>query len=138
MKIYCPRRVHECNLHVLLKGPQKPPLAAADRMEVEVHVQGVKEGKRNVFPKELNSTAITQFMSISLLSVDGKIFFSVTANRATTYVTAYKYVDRVVQKGVVPGISRYTERATMIWQAIQKVETEKRNRQVVWIVWASA
>ncbi len=37
-------------------------------------------------PKETNSTTISQFRSIALLNVEGKIFFSILAKRLTTYL----------------------------------------------------
>lgn len=37
-------------------------------------------------PKEQNSKTINHFRSISLLNVEGKIFFSVIAKRMTTYL----------------------------------------------------
>ncbi|KAJ8341252.1 hypothetical protein SKAU_G00335430 [Synaphobranchus kaupii] len=38
-------------------------------------------------PKEQNSNSISQFRSIALLNVEGKIFFSIMAKRLTSYLT---------------------------------------------------
>lgn len=43
-------------------------------------------------------------MLISLLDVQGKIFFSVMSGRVTRYLLGDKYVDRVVQEGGIPGV----------------------------------
>jgi len=37
-------------------------------------------------PKENNATSSSQFRSISLLNVEGKIFFSIIAQRLSTYL----------------------------------------------------
>ena len=59
-------------------------------------------------PKEEKSENITQFRTISLLNVEGKIFFSVLARRMTSYMTGNSYVDTSAQKCGVPGFSGHT------------------------------
>ena len=54
-------------------------------------------------PKEKDSKDISQFRTISLLNVEGKIFFSILAKRLTSYLLKNNYVDTSVQKGGVPG-----------------------------------
>ena len=56
-------------------------------------------------PKEQNSTEINQFRPISLLNVEGKIFFSVMASCLTKYLTENGYINTSVQKGSIPGVS---------------------------------
>ena len=56
-------------------------------------------------PKEKHSEDIKQFRTISLLSVEGKIFFSILARRLTTYMTDNTYINSSVQKGGIPGFS---------------------------------
>ena len=89
-------------------------------------------------PKEQNSSSINQFRPISLLNVEGKIFFSVMAARLTKYLTENKYLDLSVQKGGIPGMPGCLEHATLIWDAIQKARTEKRDIDVVWLDLANA
>ena len=55
-------------------------------------------------PKEQNSTEINQFRPISLLNVEGKIFFSVMASRLTKYLTENGYINISVQEGGIPGV----------------------------------
>lgn len=50
-------------------------------------------------PKEENSRHIKQLCTISLLSVEGKIFFSVLSRRLTEFVLQNGYIDTSVQKG---------------------------------------
>lgn len=46
---------------------------------------------------------------------------------------ANKYINRVVQKGGMPGIPGCVEHDSMIWEAIQKTKEEKGNLQVIWL-----
>ena len=89
-------------------------------------------------PKEQNSSDISQFRPISLLNVEGKIFFSVMAARLTKYLMENKYLDVSVQKGGIPGVAGCVEHATMIWDAIQRAKTEKKDLDVVWLDLANA
>ncbi|KAJ8333497.1 hypothetical protein SKAU_G00415050 [Synaphobranchus kaupii] len=49
-------------------------------------------------PKEENSKNINQFRSISLLSVEGKVFFSIVSRRLTEFLLKNNYIDPSVQK----------------------------------------
>ena len=90
-------------------------------------------------PKEQNSTEINQFRLISMLNVEGKIFFSVMASRLTKYLTENGYINTSVQKGGIPGVSGCLEHATMIWEAIQRAKSgEKLNLDVIWLDLANA
>ena len=55
-------------------------------------------------PKERNAKSLDQFREISLLDVEGKIFWAVVAKRLTLYLLENEFVDTSVQKGGVPGI----------------------------------
>lgn len=55
-------------------------------------------------PKEEESKTIDQFRTISLLSVEGKIFFSIVARRLTDYLLRNSYIDTSVQKGGIPKV----------------------------------
>ena len=72
-------------------------------------------------PKEEKSEDITQFRTISLLNVEGKIF-SIIARRMTSYMTDKNYVDTSVQKGGIPGFSGCIEHTSIISQLIQEMK----------------
>ncbi|GFO07105.1 reverse transcriptase [Plakobranchus ocellatus] len=88
--------------------------------------------------KEQDSKGINQFRPISLLNVEGKIFFSIMASRLTKYLTENGYINTSVQKGGIPGVSGCLEHATMIWEAIKKAKSKKLNLDVVWLDLANA
>ena len=67
-------------------------------------------------PKE----KITQFRTISLLNVEGKIFFSVLAKRLTKFMTDNNYVDTSVQKGGISDFSGCVEHTSALSQLIRE------------------
>lgn len=73
-------------------------------------------------PKEENSREIEQFGTISLLNVEGKVFFAVLAKRLTAYMVENKYIDTAVQKGGIPGFQGCVEHTSVISQLIKEAK----------------
>ena len=86
-----------------------------------------------LIPKEENSKHIKQFRTISLLSVEGKIFFSMMSHRITIYMLENKYLDVSVQKGGVPGFSGCLEHTSVLTQLIKEARENKGELSVVWL-----
>lgn len=84
-----------------------------------------------MFPK-LNSSSLDQFQEISLLDVEGRIFYSVIAKRLTIYLLANKYVDTSVQKRGVPGCLGCLKHTSIMSQVIKKAKTNNSTLSVVW------
>ena len=61
-----------------------------------------KESEGIFTPKERNSKTVNQFRTISLLNVEGKIFFAILAKRLTSFLIGNLYIDTSVQKGGGP------------------------------------
>lgn len=55
--------------------------------------------------KEQESTQISQFRSIILLSVEDKIFFSALEKRMSAYMSQNGEIDPYIQKGGIEGFS---------------------------------
>ena len=91
-----------------------------------------------MIPKEKESEGLDQFRQISLLNVEGKIFFSVVARRLTTYLRRNDLVDCSVQKAGIPGFSGCLEHVSVIWQQIQSAKREKRDLHVLFLDLANA
>ena len=89
-------------------------------------------------PKEQNSSTISQFRSIALLNVEGKIFFSILAKRLTSYLTSNGYIDTSCQKAGVPGFPGCVEHSAVIWEQIQRAKRERGDLHVVWLDLANA
>ena len=84
-------------------------------------------------PKGENSLAINQFRTISLLSVECKIFFAILSKRMTNYMLANEYLDVSVQKGGVPGFSGCVEITSVLTQLIREAREGKGDLSVVWL-----
>ncbi|KAI8514632.1 hypothetical protein Bbelb_072230 [Branchiostoma belcheri] len=84
-------------------------------------------------PKQENAESIEQFRTISLLSVECKIFFAVLAKRLVNYMLLNKYIDTAIQKGGVPGFSGCLEHTSIITQLIREAKQGKKDLAVVWL-----
>ena len=89
-------------------------------------------------PKEKDSKDVTQFRTISLLNVEGKIFFSVLSRRLSSYLLNNKYIDTAVQRGGVPGFSGCIEHTSAISQLIREAKVNQNDLTVVWLDLANA
>ena len=89
-------------------------------------------------PKELNSVNLDQFREISLLSIEGKIFWAVIAHRITTYMLKNKYINTSIQKGGIPEHSGCLEHTAAISQLIREARRKKKTLTVVWLDLAKA
>ncbi len=89
-------------------------------------------------PKEEDSNELSQFRKISLLSVEGKIYFSLLSRRITEYLLNNKYIDISVQKGGIPGSSGCLEHTSMISQLLREAKEDKGDLSVVWLDLADA
>ena len=63
-----------------------------------------------------------QFREISLLSTEGKIFWSVVSKRLTKYLLDNKYVDTSVQKGGISGFVGCLEYTAAMSQLIAEAK----------------
>ena len=91
-----------------------------------------------LIPKERDSTEVNQFRPISLLNVEGKIFFSVLAQRMTKYLLNNQLIDTQTQKAGITGFAGCLEHTSMIWHQIQSAKKEKKELHVVFLDLANA
>ncbi|XP_026126685.1 uncharacterized protein LOC113108082 [Carassius auratus] len=89
-------------------------------------------------PKEEKSQKIDQFRAISLLSVEGKIFFSLISRRLTDYLLKNSYIDTSVQKGGTPGVPGCLEHTGVVTQLIREARENKGDLAVLWLDLANA
>lgn len=89
-------------------------------------------------PKEERSTSIEQFRTISLLNVEGKIFFSILSQRLSDYLLKNQYIDPSVQKGGIPGVPGCLEHSGVVTQLIREAREGKGNLAVLWLDLANA
>ena len=89
-------------------------------------------------PKEENSIGVGSFRPISLLNLEGKIFFGGIARRMTSFLLQNKYINTSVQKAGIPGFPGCLEHAQMIWNSLMTAKREKKELHVVWLNLANA
>ena len=86
-----------------------------------------------LIPKEHNATQIERFRTISLLNVEGKIFFKMKADKITAYLLENNYIDTRIQKGGVPGISGCLEHTAIVTQMIREAIRNKWDLVETWL-----
>ena len=89
-------------------------------------------------PKEEGASSVEKFRTISLLNVEGKIFFALKSERILDFVIENNYIDTSIQKGGVPGMSGCLEHTAVLSQLIREAKKEKKNLVVTWLDIANA
>ena len=79
----------------------------------------------STYKKKKDSRKLDQFRPISLLNVEGKIFFVVIAKRIRRFMIYYGYVNILKQKAGIPGFPGCIEHTTMLWDRIKTVKNKK-------------
>ena len=97
-----------------------------------------REAEGVFIPKENGATSVDKFRTISLLNVEGKIFFSLKADRITTFLMQNRYIDNSIQKGGTPGVSGCLEHTAILSQLIKEAKKERKNLVVTWLDIANA
>ena len=73
-----------------------------------------------------------------MLSVEGKIFFSIVARRLTDYLLRNSYIDTSVQKGEIPMVPECLEHTGVVTQLIREARENKGDLIVLWLDRANA
>lgn len=98
-----------------------------DHLEKRSSGRQLESGRWLLNPKlknEENFETLSQFQTISLSNVKGKILLSVLANRMTRYMLTNNCIDMAVKKGGVPGVSSCTEHIRVLIRIIRKQKKE--------------
>merc|ERR1712215_502870 len=82
-------------------------------------------------PKEDGATSIEKFRTISLLNVEGKLYFALWLDRLVNYTLSNKYIATSIQKGGVPGVSGCMEHTAILSQLIREAKADKKGLVVV-------
>ena len=89
-------------------------------------------------PKEDGATSVEKFRTISLMNVEGKLYFALRADRLLKYTLQNQYIDTSIQKGGVPAISGCIEHTSILSQLIREAKAEKKDLVVTWLDIANA
>ena len=79
----------------------------------------------------MQSRDITNFRRLSLLNVEGKIFFGVLARRMTTFLMSNHYTNTSIQKAEIPGFPGCLEHSQMICISILTAKRDKTELHVI-------
>ena len=94
-----------------------------------------------MIPKVDNPVAdqIGDFRQIALLNVEGKIFWSMVADRLYNYlVTQNSFVSSKIQKGSMRKVAGCWEHTAMMWSALKDARKRRRSLASVWLDLANA
>ena len=83
-----------------------------------------REAEGVFIPKEDGAKSVEKFRTISLLNVEGKIFFSLKADRITDFLVKNKYINASIQKGGIPNVSGCIEHTAILSQLIREAKKE--------------
>ena len=72
-----------------------------------------KEAEGVLIQKEDGAKDISKYRTISLLNVEGKLYFAFKAKRLLDFTLANRYIDTSIQKGGIPGVSGCLEHTAL-------------------------
>ncbi len=85
-------------------------------------------------PKEEKSTNIGQFRTISLLNVEGKIFFNILSHQLSNYLLKNHYINSSVQKGGWGSQGfQVAFNTVVVIQLIREAREGKEDLAVLWL-----
>jgi len=70
---------------------------------------------------------------ISILNVEGRIFFTIYQQRLSSYLLNNNYIQRKVQKTFLDGVAGCIEHTTLTYEALKNAKSHKRSICVSWV-----
>ena len=91
-----------------------------------------------LIPKEDGASEIGKFRTISLLNIEGKLFWKLKADKVTSFIMKNKFIDGSIQKGGIPGVSGCMEHTAVLSHLIAEAKKQKQNLVSTWLDIANA
>ena len=99
------------------------------RIAVETYIPKVKDP---------DQSKIKDFRAISLLNVEGKLFFSVLSKRLEQHIFKNNLIDKSIQKGCMEKVPGCWEHMSVVWKELKSSKSEKNNVSAIWLDIANA
>ena len=89
--------------------------------------------------EEPDSSKFSDFRDISLLNVEGKIYFSLISKRFYRHIVdKNKFIDTSIQKGCMENIPGCWEHIAMVWDALKDARLNQKDIVAIWLDIANA
>ena len=99
------------------------------RIALEIYIPKVKS-------PDVNN--IKDFRPISLLNVEGKLFFSVLSKRLEEHIFKNNFIDSSIQKGCMEKVPGCWEHMSVVWDELKSSKVDKGNVSAIWLDIANA
>ena len=89
--------------------------------------------------KPPNPSSIKDFRPISLINVEGKLFFSLVSKRFVSHIIKNnKFINASIQKGCMEKIPGCWEHMSMVLDALKSAKHDKTSLSAIWLDVANA
>ena len=89
-------------------------------------------------PNEEGAKTLDQFRIILLLNTESKIFFEILLRKIMKSALENHYIDKSIQKGVIPGMPGCLEHTGILSQLLREAKENKGDLTVLWLNLANA
>ena len=88
--------------------------------------------------KDPDPSKIKDFRPISLLNVEGKLFFSLLSKRIENHIFKNNFINKSIQKGCMEKVPGCWEHMSVVWDELKSSKKEKIDLSAIWLDIANA
>ncbi len=90
-------------------------------------------GRVTLIPKSGDNSQPGLMRDITILNVEGRLFWSVFQRRVANFMLENGYIPRAVQKAFLEGVAGCVEHATAVGEAVRDARERERQLVLVWL-----